>query len=353
MLFDNTTTVENIKAAIFENMATDISRMEGGYTDTMVGAFALEMWKFWENQRLIPGCIAITKDSPPQIILDKCKAYGITQKPGKKATSAIMVYGTDGVLLAAGKRFLTDTGLEYASTQDEVIQDGQALVAVEAVAAGAKYNQPAGRILIQMESQQGVDRIENPSPAIGGADPESMESLVNRYHLYIQKPGTSANTNQYRQWAMEVEGVGDALITRLIAGPGTVGVTLASPELLPVDEATVQRCKQHIEALRPADAADVIVASGQGVAIRVSAEVTVAASTTPEEVAAKYRQLLQEYCRTTVALKQNELPLAKAGYLLMGIEGVDDYKDLQLNGSTANVVLTAGQLPVVEEVTLT
>lgn len=42
----------------------------------------------------------------------------------------------------------------------------------------------------------------------------------------VQRPPTSGNGYQYRQWAMEVAGVGSAKVVELPGGPGTVGVTL-------------------------------------------------------------------------------------------------------------------------------
>lgn len=350
-MFDENTTPESIQLEILKNLSPAFSTAEGSYTDTMTGGVALEIWKVWEAMRAVSACICITKDSPQEIILGKCADYGIVPKAGAKATAELIITGADGVAIAKGKRFLTASGLEYAVIVPGTIEDGAAAVTVEAAEVGAKYNQPPGRITIQMESQSGIAAVESGASG-GGADAESLESLVNRYHLYIQKPATSANVYQYERWALSVDGVGGVRILPLVNGPGTVGVVLAGPQLLPVDSDTVARCKEYLDSQRPADAADLLVSSAVGVPVAVTAVVQVSGATTKADVADILKKTLAEYCRNSVAFKAVDLPYAKVGYLLMGIEGVEDYSNLLLNGAQSNVALTLEQVPVVETVAL-
>lgn len=350
-MFDENTTPESIQREILKNLSPAFSTTEGSYTDTMTAGVSLELWKLWEAMRSVSACICITKDSPREIIMGRCADCGITPKAGSKATAQLTVTGTDGVTVPKGKRFLAASGLEYLAMDAVTITGGTAAVNVEAAEVGAKHNQPAGHITIQMESQSGIAGVES-GPAGGGADPESPESLVNRYHLYIQKPATSANVYQYEQWALSVEGVGGVRVLPLVEGPGTVGVILADPLLLPVDSDTVTRCKAYLDSQRPADAADLLVSSAVGVSIAVTATVRVAASTTKAAVASTLAARLAEYCRDNVSFKTSELPYAKVGYLLMGIDGVEDYSNLRLNGAQSNVTLAITQVPVVGTVVL-
>lgn len=351
-MFDDNTTPESIQREILSNLSPAFSTVEGSYADTMTGGVALEVWKVWEALRSVTACICITKDSPEEIILGRCADCGIHPKEGARAVAELTITGADGVTIPVGKRFLTASGLEYAVTESVSIAEGVSTATVEAAEVGTKYNQPTGRIVIQMESQSGITAVES-GPAGGGADPESLESLVNRYHLYIQKPATSANVYQYEQWALSVEGVGGVRVLPLIMGPGTVGVVLAGAQLLPVDQDTVTRCKEYLNSQRPADAADLLVSSAEGVPIEVTAAVRVSPAATKETVGECLRQELAAYCRDVVAFKASELPYAKVGYLLMGIPGVEDYADLLVNGAQSNVTLGTGQVPMVEGVVLT
>ena len=62
--------------------------------------------------------------------------------------------------------------------------------------------------------------------AAGGTDAESDAALLARIRERVQRPPTSGNGYQYRQWAMEIPGVGNAKVVELPSGPGTVGITL-------------------------------------------------------------------------------------------------------------------------------
>lgn len=64
------------------------------------------------------------------------------------------------------------------------------------------------------------------------------------------------------------------------------------------------------------------------------------------------KDVLSDYFRQT-GFSLNYVSLAQIGKLILGVEGIKDYKDLQLNGEAANVELTNEQLPVVGKVVLT
>lgn len=87
--------------------------------------------------------------------------------------------------------------------------------------------------------------------AAGGTDAESDAALLARIRERVQRPPTSGNGYQYRQWAMEIPGVGNAKVVELPGGPGTVGVTLVDSNDRAPSEEIVEAVEAHIEEERP------------------------------------------------------------------------------------------------------
>ncbi|WP_317119990.1 baseplate J/gp47 family protein, partial [Clostridium neonatale] len=88
-----------------------------------------------------------------------------------------------------------------------------------------------------------VEYIEKlASAAIGeviseGTDIENNLSLFNRLMIKVQTPATSGNVYDYLNWALSVEGVGNALVKPLWNGNGTVKVLITNSEnRAPTDE---------------------------------------------------------------------------------------------------------------------
>lgn len=106
----------------------------------------------------------------------------------------------------------------------------------------------------------------------------------------------------------------------------------------------VQEVQEHIEELRPVGA-DVTVASVTEKAINVSAGIKVRTGTNLGTVEHAFQAAMAGYLRKE-ALDLSYVSLAKIGNLLLGIDGVEDYFDLLLNGDTGNVSLNDEELAV-------
>ena len=104
--------------------------------------------------------------------------------------------------------------------------------------------------------------------AAGGTDAESDAALLARVRERVQRPPTSGNGYQYRQWAMEVAGVGSAKVVELPGGPGTVGVTLVDSNDRAPAEGIVEAVEAHIREEMPIGPA-VTVAGMEAVEIAV------------------------------------------------------------------------------------
>lgn len=342
-------TAEGIKRDIIDALGTDIDTREGSYTNDLISPVALELWKLYQTlDGLLP--VVYVDETSGAYIDRRCAYYGITRKAGVKARVTLSVSGADGAAVPAGAVFLTVSGLRYAVTEAGVVSGGSVELEAEAAEEGAVYNVGTGQIVRQLSSIAGVTAVTNPEAAQGGADAESDAALVARLYTRLQSPATSGNADHYRQWALEVEGVGAAKVTPLADGPGTVSVLIAGAGMGPVDAETVTRCADYIETLRPVGA-EVTVETVEGLPIDVSAALTLDASTTHVAVAEAFTAALAAYLQS-ISFAQYTVPYSRIGYLLAGVDGVLDYSGLTVNGGTVNITVAAKQVPQVGTVTL-
>lgn len=339
---------EQIKQDILDRMPGSLDTREGSFLSDMIGPLALEIWKDKEARRAMEGMFYVSESSGPY--LDKAAAvFGIVRKPGTKARAVLHCTGQDGAVIPAGKVFLAGS-LEFVVLEQAVVAEGQAQVLVEAAQPGRQYNVEAGAIGGQYENLAGLTAVSSQAAA-GGIDEETDQALYRRYREHLQNPATSGNLAHYRQWALEVDGVGHAAVLPQMEGPGTVGVILADPEGRPVSQQTAQLCAGHIETLRPVGAS-VIVQPAQGLTIDISAQLRLEASTTLELVKERFTADLAAYFGQS-AFSKRQLIYHRIAYMLLNIPGVADYRQLTLCGGQQDIQIGETQAAVLGEVALT
>ena len=109
-----------------------------------------------------------------------------------------------------------------------------------------------------------------------GVDIESDEDLRKRFVKVVNNPSTSGNKAHYEEWALEVDGVGRAIVYPLWNGNGTVKVMIIGNDNKPVTEEIIENCKLHIEENMPIGCQlTVITPSLLNVVINASVEVKV------------------------------------------------------------------------------
>lgn len=342
-------TVEKIKSDILSRINTDIDTREGSFINDMISTVAYEIWKAYQSLgAVIP--VAFVDETSGEYIDKRCAEYGLTRKPGTKAKTILIFSGADGTVIPAGKVFLTAGGLEFITDEDVTIDSGTATVTATAAEIGDAYNVAAGTITKQYVNISGLTSVTN-TPATGGTDPETDAALVKRLYERLRNSATSGNVTHYKQWALEVNGVGAAKVYPLWDGPGTVKVLIAGPDKEPVDETIVANCAAHIEENRPIGAT-VTVESAEGLAIDVAAAVIIDSTTTVEKVKEEFEKVLGEYLKNA-AFAQYTIVYNRIAYMLLGIDGVIDYVSLTINGGTENITIADNQVPVLGAVEVT
>lgn len=340
-------TPEQIKQDILDRMPDSLDTREGSFLSDMIGPLAMEIWKDKESRRAMEDMFYVSENSGPY--LDKAAVmFGLARKPGAKAQALLTCIGQNGVVIPAGKVFLAGN-LEFIVLEQTIIAEGQAQVLVEAAQAGRQYNVEAGAIGQQYENLAGLTAVISQAAA-GGIDGETDQALYQRYREALQNPATSGNKAHYRQWALEVDGVGHVAVLPQMEGPGTVGVILADAEGKPVSRQTVQLCAQHIEQVRPVGA-QVIVQSAQGLEIDISAALYLESSAILEQVQQAFLEALSRYFGQS-AFSKRQLVYHRIAFMLLDIPGVIDYRQLTVCGGQQDILIGETQTAVVGEVEL-
>lgn len=292
---------------------------------------------------------------------------GITRKIGTKATGSIICSRNTpapfGQLIPKGTTFETeDRAVQVVTIIDATMAQGatSVLIPVETVSIGKAGNLQTGTALKQVGVAVSlIETVAVAAPGLsGGTDTESDNELRSRYLTVIRSPGTSGNKADYVKWALEVSGVGGVYVQPLWNGRGTVKVFLLGSDKTPASQAVVDAVQAYIdpnpamgEGKAPIGAAVTCVAA-PAVIIDISATVTLDGSKTLAQVQDAFDTAVIEYLKEIAYSSDTTVRYSHIGSLLLDIQGVTDYSNLQLNGGTANVPVAAGSVAVKGTVTL-
>jgi uncharacterized phage protein gp47/JayE len=276
-------------------------------------------------------------------------ALGVTRKPGTKATTILTITGTDGTVIPVGSRFFAGD-IVFVATEEKVIVNGVANVAVECEQVGAMGNVSANTIT-SFDPIAGVASVTNEIAVTNGVEPESDDELRQRYYNRVRQPSTSGNIYDYMNWCLEVPGVGGAIIEPLWNGNGTVRCVIVNSNKRVADSNLINSVVDNIESKRPIGAS-VTVISATELPIDVSVDVDLAEGYTLSMVQTNIINTLTDYFKE-VALKTPSISYAIIGAKILSSPGVLDYRNLTLNGGTSNVSVSNTQVAVVGTVNVT
>lgn len=173
-----------------------------------------------------------------------------TYAAGKGAT----VSGNPDAIITAGLQIKTEDGRFYETIESAVISaGGSALVAVRSLATGAVQNIKTATKGSFMSAPVGVSSDVVLNNVVGATNAESDSSLLNRLLNKIRRPAAGGNKYDYKDWALEVDGVEQAYVYPLRRGLGTVDIAITADSGVPSDE-TVRRAQEYIDQVRPVTA---------------------------------------------------------------------------------------------------
>ena len=173
-----------------------------------------------------------------------------TYAAGKGAT----ISGNPDVVISVGLQIKTEDGRFYETTESAVISgSGSAVVAVRSLATGAVQNIKTATKGSFMAAPVGVSTDVVLNDVVGATNAESDSSLLERLLNKIRRPAAGGNKYDYKDWALEVDGVEQAYVYPLRRGLGTVDIAITADNGVPSDD-TVRRAQEYIDQERPVTA---------------------------------------------------------------------------------------------------
>ena len=325
-------TYEELLQAMLEKAPGNVDKREGSIIYDALAPCAYFLTQ--QNFQLENFIDLVFPDTAVGEYLDRAvAAFGVSRKPARAAVRKMTTTGT----VPIGSRWGIES-IVYVVTSE--ITAGSEYEA-ECETAGDIGNQYTGSL--QPVSNVAGASAELTGIKIAGADKETDEALRERFLQKVRLPATSGNAYHYKLWALEVPGVGDARVFPLASGPGTVTVLIVDNDKN-IDTSLESTVSAYLETVRPIGAR-VTIDSPSSTAVNVVVDVTLDGSKARDDVLQAFQVSLNTYLKGLV-FNDYRVSYARIGSLLLATEGVQDYDNLKLNGTMANVIVGEKSIPI-------
>ena len=316
--------------------------------DLLAGA-AIPLNACWE--RLLA---AEKKLDPANLTGEELDAYiysrmGLVRKAATFAEGVLDVTGTG--VISEGDLFESSGGVQFAAAETVSIA-GAGRVHIRCTRSGSIGNLPPGSITMMPLQIAGIVSVSNSDTMTGGYEAERDADYYARFLMRLQTPPTSGNQYHYRNWALEVPGVGGVQVYPLGHGENTVDVVLVDETGKPADASLVKQVQTHIDpeskGIGEGEApigAHCYVSAAESIALKLSVTVTRLAGAAEASVTKAIQAAVSTYL-SKIAFQQDFVSYAQIAAAILSAEGVRDYEGLLINGGTANIPVGVRQVAV-------
>ena len=337
-------TFESIRDNILNNISATLDKREGSFTHDMVSSVAGELAKAYINMSDVLS-LGFIEDNFDTYLDKRVSEFGVYRKAGTKAIGEIKVEGREGAIIGNGT--LVKAGDLYFTVLNDIELPTDNIIYVEANEVGYKYNLLANTEFELVEKNDRIIKLINESDFKNGVDVESDEDLRKRFIKVVNNPSTSGNKAHYEEWALEVDGVGRAIVYPLHNGNGTVKVMIIGNDNKPVTEEIVENCKLHIEENMPIGC-QLTIATPSLLDVSVKATLELKEGYDLEDVKLDFESRLAEYLKEVTT----DLVYSKVYGLLVNHLGVEDITELTINDNNINISISEDKIINISEVIL-
>lgn len=343
---------------------SDISTLEGDFfwDNTRPGAEEIAMLKQMIISRYLK--IFFPQFSYEQYLELIGDFKGIDRKNPTTAIGIVKVEGISGVEIDKGKIFSTvsndeNNSIEFVTLEKKYIDNtGVTYVRVQCTQPGIIGNVLKGSVSVLVTPINGVSKITNEEDFTNGVDIESDDDLRERILLRDRNPSTSGNKYHYKEWALQVPGVGDAKVfPRWITKSG-VKVVIVDTEKKATEQVLVDSVYNHIESVRPCGA-DVTVISAKEVELNIKARISIDSNISIDDAKSNFSKSLEIYLKKMIETFFDDkstgptyISIAKVGSILLTTDGVLDYAELTINEASSNVTIESDEIPIIGNISV-
>ena len=289
---------------------------------------------------------------------------GIYRRGESYSSVEITFTGISGTVIPQGFKVSTEATLDESSVvflvdeETTIPESGTIKASATAELSGPVGNVAAKTIILQVKPMNGISSVMNEEASYGGFEMESDDSLRQRIADYDAQQGASfvGSPADYRRWALEVVGVGSADVLSAQDDSGLVTIIIVDANGQPADEDLCKAVEDHImrpdskyERLAPINA-NLKVTPPVVLNIVITANVILEIGYEVETVKKEFMKNVVRYFSeiTDAVIRYNDI-----GAELIKTVGVLDYSNYLLNGTTDNITIKAGELPVIDESQIT
>lgn len=347
----------------------DVIKQRDPEADTQVGSPTYDATRpvsqeILDLQTLLVNAVgwAIPSLSSGQFLDEHVKDVGLTRKPGERARGSVTFSSQVDVTIPTGTVLTTEAGLEFWTEQEAVItppseqpdpefpEVGTATVSIVALAVGREYNVSPFTITGLPREFQNLVTIEQADALTGGVDPESDDELKARFFARQSNQSGAGNPENYKAWALEVNGTKAAKVFRATPSPGSVTIAIASQEGIP-SPSIVEAVQANVDAEANILAKNIVVPA-TALLIDITGTLTLMPDAVLGEVQDAYEASVKAYLETLFYHPTDEPVRYSALYqTLLNTPGVLDVADFLVNGAVANILATGTDIAILGEVT--
>ena len=301
---------------------------------------------------------------------------GLTRYPA----SAAVRLGVFNAAVPIGSRFSTINGtnsINFAVTAAATVEEpeeGFTYYQLTAETAGTIGNEYTGPIL-PITTIPGLTSAQITDILVPGDDTETDDAFRERLIEALNDRPFGGNIADYRQNVLAIDGVGGVQVYPTWNGGGTVKLSVLGADFLPASPTLVENVQNAIDpppnqglglGLAPIGAKVTVVAPTE-LTVNVSATLMLSAGYAIGQVQEPVEQAIEAYLlsvrqewdtntSSTAVSYAADVYVARITAAIVGVTGVVNATNVQLNGGTADLILTetgeTQQVPVIGTVTL-
>jgi len=354
-MFEDYTLDYFLKQAREQGEAYGVDTREGSvYMDACTG-HCIRTAKFYSDLSNFYEMNSI--DTATGTLLDeKAKERNLARKAATPAVYNVTFVGVAAADLL-GDRFMAG-GYYFTLVK---ISDGYYL---QCETTGAATNSVAsGTAAVPVRNTMGLT-----SATIGmiyeeGTDEETDDSLRERLKDVVSNTAENGNKKHYKSWCESIDGIGRAIIYPLALGDNTVKAVLISSAGTAPTSALVDKVQEYVDPNHEGlgeGAANIGAHFYAYAAVETQLSFTLtavlASGYTAEQVKANATTVLTAYLKK-IALESSDDTQMVIHYvqivsILTGVDGISDFRDLEINGGSANITIGTDNVGVLGEVTV-
>lgn len=366
-------TYQNILTQMLDQVPATFDKRDTSPIPTAMGpaAYALEGYYISLNQVQLA---AYVQTATGQALDYLAVIAGLTRYPA----SAAVRLGIFDMAVPIGSRYSTINGADSINFQATATTTGETegdyYYQLTAETPGSIGNEYTGPIL-PITAIPGLNSAQITDILVPGDDEESDEDFRARIIEALNDRPFGGNIASYRTYIMAIDGVGAVQVYPTWNGGGTVKCSVLGADFLPASPTLIENVQNAVDpppnqglGLGTAPiGAQVTVVAPEELTVNVSATLQLASGYAIGQVQAPIQQAIENYMlsvrqewatpvNTTSVEYQANVYVARITAAIVGVPGVVNATNVQLNGGTADLILTetgaTQQVPITGTVTL-